>query len=244
MWRARIGILYPGDGLLDDEFWRLAPAGVGVFVTRTMVPRAEVSAKVVEELASDPDIEQSALRYAIDLSSIAFACTSVSFFRGAGGDQEIIERIEKAAGVPATTTSTAAVKALQALGTARVAVATPYVDEINDRLADFLAGHGFLVVAMKGLQLGRDIGLVPAGDVYQFVKGMQRPEADAIFISCTNFATVEILDALEQDLGLPVISANQVTMWEALNLAGVKPFKPGCGSLFNDASKLATDFPL
>jgi len=66
---------------------------------------------------------------------------------------------------------------------------------------------------------------------------MHHPDADAIFISCTNFATVEILDALEQDLGIPVISANQVTMWEALNLARVKPRKPGCGVLFTDRAQ-------
>ena len=166
------------------------------------------------------------------MSSIVFACTSVSFIRGVGGDTEIIERIEKAARVPATTTSTAAVKALHALGATQVAVATPYVEEINVKLQEFLEGHGFQVVAMKGMQLGHGIGLVSPGEVYQFVKGAHHPEADAIFISCTNFATVEILDALEQDLDMPVLSANQVTMWEALNLAQVKPYKPGVGSLF------------
>jgi maleate isomerase len=235
MWRARIGVLYPGDGLLDHEFWRLAPDGVGVHITRTTVPRAEVSAKVAHDLAIDPDIEESALRYTIDLSSIAFACTSVSFVRGVGGDTEIIERIEKATGVPATTTSTAAVNALRALGVARVAVATPYVNEINVKLEEFLQGHGFHVSELKGMQLGSDIGLVPAAEVYRFVKGLRHSDTEAIFISCTNFVTVGILDALEQDLDLPVISANQVTMWEALNLAGVKPCQPGCGSLFSGA---------
>ena len=238
MWRARIGVLYPGDGLLDHEFWELAPPGVGVYITRTAVPRAEVSVTTADDLAADPDIEESALRYTIDLSSIAFACTSVSFIRGIGGDREIIERIEKAAGVPATTTSTAAVKALQALGAKRVAAATPYVDEINVKLEEFLEGHGIEVAAVKGMQLGHDIGLVSAGEVYRFVKSMCPFEADALFISCTNFVTVEILEALEQDLGISVISANQVTMWEALNLAQVTPYKPGCGSLFNDATQL------
>jgi maleate cis-trans isomerase len=205
-----------------------------VYITRTAVPRAEVSAAVAHDLALDPDIEQSALRYTIDLSSIAFACTSISFIRGVGGDIEIIERIEKAVGVPATTTSTAAVKALRALGATKLAVATPYVDDINIRLKEFLEDHGFRVVAIKGMQLGHGIGLVSTGEVYRFVKGMHHPDADAIFISCTNFVTVDILDALEQDLGVPVVSANQVTMWEALNLAQVKPRMPGCGVLFSD----------
>lgn len=233
MWRARIGILYPGDGLLDHEFWDLAPAGVGVHITRTAVPHAEVSAQVATDLAVTSDIEESALRYTIDLSCIAFACTSISFIHGMGGDTQIIERIENAAGVPATTTSTAAVRALRTLGAARVAVATPYVDGINVKLEEFLKGHGLQVVSMQGMKLGHGIGAVPAGEVYQFARGVHHPDADALFISCTNFATIEILDALEQDLGIPVISANQVTMWDALNLAQVKPCKPGMGSLFN-----------
>lgn len=232
MWRARIGLLYPGDGLLDYEFWKLAPDGVGVHITRTAVPRAEISAKLVEDLAVDPDIEQSALRYTIDLSSIAFACTSITFIRGVGGDIDIIDRIEKSTGVPATTTSTAAVKALRALNASRVAVATPYVDEINVKLEEFLEGHGFQVVAMKGMQLGHGIGVLSPGDVYEFAKGAHHPDADVLFISCTNFATIEMLDVLEQDLGVPVLSANQVTMWEALNLAQVEPYKPGVGLLF------------
>ena len=232
MWRARIGVLYPGDGLLDHEFWQLAPEDVGVFITRTAVPRGEVSAEAALDLAVDPDIEESALRYTIDLDSIAFACTSISFIRGVGGDTEIIERIERAAGVPATTTSTAAVKALRAMGATRVAVATPYVDEINIGLREFLAGHGFQVVAVAGMELGHGIGQVPADEVRRFVTRACHPAADAVFISCTNFATVEILDALEQDLGVPVLSANQVTMWDALSLAQVTPCKEGVGSLF------------
>lgn len=233
MWRARIGIICPGDGLLDHEFWRLAPPGVSVYIIRTKVPRAEVTAQLALDLAVDPDIEESSQRCIIDLSSVAFACTSVSFIRGVGGDIDIIRRIEKAFGVPATTTSTAMVKALKYLGISRVAVATPYLDEINLKLTEFLQGHGFEVTAMKGMQLGHGIGLVPSGQVYQFARTAWNPAAEALFISCTNFATVEILDALEQDLGVPVLSANQVTMWEALNLAGVKPVVPGCGSLFS-----------
>ena len=233
MWRAKIGVLYPGNGLLDHEYWAFVPDGVGVFMTRTALHRGEDSVESAIDLAETPDIEQTAMRYTIDLGSIAYACTTFSFIRGVGGDTDIIQRIEKATGTPATTTSTAAVKALRSLNAKRVAVVTPYLDEINDKFREFLEDSGFEVVAMKGMQLDSDeIALVPSKEVAQFVKCVPPNGADAVFVSCTNFATVDILDVLEQDLGVPVLSANQVTMWEALNLAGVKPCKPGVGSLF------------
>lgn len=235
MWRARIGVIYPGNGLLDHEYWAFVPDDIGVFMNRTPVRRGDDTVKGAIELAETPDIEETARQYhRIDLSSIAYACTTFSFVRGLGGDTDIIQRIEKAAGVPATTTSTAAVKALHSINAKRVAVVTPYLDEINDKLKTFLEASGFEVVAMKGMQLDSDdIALVPSKEVAKYVKSVPLDGADAVFVSCTNFATVDILDKLEQDLDLPVLSANQVTMWEALNLAEIEPCKLGVGSLYS-----------
>lgn len=233
MWRARIGVLYPGNGLLDHEYWAFVPDGVGVFMTRTGRHPGDDSVGSAIALAETPDIERTAMRYTIALDSIAYACTTFSFIRGVGGDADIIDRIERATGVPATTSSTAAVKALRFLDANRVAVVTPYLDEINEKLRDFLEESGFEVVGIRGMQLDSDdIALVPSSEVAQFVRSSPLDGADAVFVSCTNFATAEILDALEQDVGLPVLSANQVTMWEALNLAGLRPIKPGVGSLY------------
>ncbi len=237
MWRARIGVIYPGNGLLDHEYWAFVPDDVGVFMNRTPVHRGDDTVKVAIELAETPDIEETARQYdRIGLSSIAYACTTFSFVRGVGGDKDIIQRIEKATGVSATTTSTAAVKALRSINAKRVAVVTPYLDEINDKLKTFLEASGFEVVAMKGMQLDSDdIALVPSKEVAKYVKSVPLDGADAVFVSCTNFSTIDILDVLERDLNRPVLSANQVTMWEALKLAGVEPRKQGVGSLFASA---------
>ena len=232
-WRAKLGVIYPADGALDDEYWKLAPNGVTLHFTRIPVSQEDQTLEVLEAQTRDMAIESAARDLnLIRLEAIGYACTSGSFVHGPGGDQAIIKRLEEASGTRCTTTSTAAVRALHWLQVKKVAVITPYPDEINARLQTFLEAHGFEIVNMKGLGLYREIFNQPAGASYRLAREADRQEADAVFISCTNFRSVEVLDELEQDLGKPVLSANQVTMWDLLRLSGIRPGLEGYGSLF------------
>jgi maleate isomerase len=170
---------------------------------------------------------------------MVFACTSQSFVRGVGGDEDIVRRLEQATGVPATTTSTAMLRALRAVGARRVAVVTPYTDDYNVKLVEFLEGNGHQVVDMRGMQVLEGIGLISPEEVASYIRGTRHDLADAVFVSCTNFATADSLDLLEAELGRPVLSANQVSMWDALRLAGVDPRLEGRGSLFRLAAAVA-----
>lgn len=231
-WRAKLGIIYPADGALDHEYWDLVPSGVSVHITRISVPQEEQTLAVLEAQTESEDIDKAAADLnVIRLDAIAYACTSGSFVHGIGSDLEIIRRMETASGVPCTTTTTAAVRALEALGSKSVSVVTPYPDEINARLKIFLEDSGFEVVALKGLGLYTEIFNQPAGAAYRMAREADSSEADAILISCTNFRSVEVLQDLEQDLGKPVLSANQVTVWDLLRLAGVHPSNPKYGKL-------------
>ena len=232
-WRAKLGIIYPADGALDHEFWELVPSGVSVHITRISVPQEEQTLAVLEAQSQSEDIEKAAADLnVIRLDAIAYACTSGSFVHGSGSDLEIIRRMETASGVPCTTTTTAAVRALKTLGSKKLSIITPYPDEINARLKIFLEDSGFKVVTLKGLGLYREIFNQPAGAAYQLAKASDSSAVDAILISCTNFRSIEVLQALEQDLGKPVLSANQVTVWDLLRLAGVNPVNEKFGKLY------------
>jgi maleate cis-trans isomerase len=87
-------------------------------------------------------------------------------------------------------------------------------------------------LTLKGLGLYREIWNQPAGAAYQLAREADSSDVDAIFISCTNFRSVEVLQTLEQDLGKPVVSANQVTVWDLLHLAGVNPISEKFGKLY------------
>lgn len=126
-WRARIGVIYPADGLIDEEYWRLAPNGVSILITRIGVPDEPVSVAMATKVGETDEIEQAAKCLKIVRPNvIVYACTSGSFVKGTGWDLEIADRIEKASGVKATTTSTAIVEAMRTLKIRKVAVAAPY----------------------------------------------------------------------------------------------------------------------
>src|SRR5690606_20084427 len=130
--------------------------------------------------------------------------------------------------VPAVATAAALVGALRALGVRRISLATPYHDPLTDHERDFFARCRIDTVTARGLGFGatgpddyRNIARLPTAVAYRLAKSVDRPEADAIVISCTDFATLGVIPVLESELGKPVISSNQATFWAALRAAGV-----------------------
>jgi maleate cis-trans isomerase len=88
-----------------------------------------------------------------------------------------------------------------------------------------------LATSSLGFADDHDIGRTSPERVYTQVRELDRPDADAVFISCTNLRTVAILQELEEDLAKPVVSANQASFWEALRLAGIGEPIAGFGRL-------------
>jgi maleate isomerase len=242
-WRARIGVIQPGDAVLDHEFFECVPRNVSVHLTRTEYPLDLPPLERALSLATSSDIEQAAKTFkAIKPAVVAYACTAASICRGIGGDADISSRISDIVGVPATTTGTAVVAGLRALGVARVAVLTPYIEAVTRALVDFLSASGLTVVRHQAVGLRLGFADVPPWDVYRHAREAFVPEAEALFISCTNFRSLEVVAALEGDRGRPALSANQCTMWHALRLAGIHEPVPNLGRLFTVAVRTA-DLP-
>lgn len=202
------------------------PTEVKPILTRMRLENGEVSAAALDRMVSSDRLEEASRELADGGAQvIAFACTTGSLIRGPGFDRELVARMEGASGVKATTTSTALLAALEAVGARTVAVATPYPEELNDLEVQFLEAHGFAVTAIRGMGIDRDpeITKVPYERTRELAREVVREgaEPDAVFISCTGLPTLAILDELEQELGKPVISSNAVTIWHTLALAGV-----------------------
>ena len=236
---GRIGIIYPSDGVLDHEFWQCAPPGVAVHITRSPIPQASdptlTPAQRLCMMADSSDLEAAAETFSlIGAGCVSYACTGASFARGVGSDTDIVRRIAAASGSPASTTTTAVVAALQQLGVRRVAVAAPYVEEVCGQLRSYFEGSGFEIVNLVALGLadGMEISAVSGSDVFELSTHADTPEAEGLFISCTALPTLDVLDDLEQHLGKPVVSANQATMWHALQVAGIPARLEGLGRLY------------
>jgi len=233
----RVGFIELSTSLaMSAEAPEALPHGVRPLLTRLRLPGGEVSAAALDEMVSSDRLEEAGRELADGGARVvSFACTTGSLVRGPGFDQELVARLERASGARASTTSTALVAVLQALGARTVAVATPYVDELNELERRFLEASGFEVTALRGLGIGSDpeIARVPYARTRELALEVlgEGGDPDVVFVSCTNLPTLALLDELEQELGRPVISSNAVTIWHALVLAGVEPAADGVGSL-------------
>ena len=163
-----------------------------------------------------------------------WACTSGSFVFGWDGATAQVDGVRTAAGVPASSTSFAFVNAAKHLGLRRVAVAATYPQDVADRFAEFLATAGIEVVSLscKGIITAAEVGTLGREDVLDFVAANDHGDAEAVLVPDTALHTVAWLPDLEQRLGKPVLTANQVSVWEGLRLVGDTTRRPGLGALF------------
>jgi maleate cis-trans isomerase len=221
-WRLRVGLIVPPNNTIAEiEFAALAPEGVSAHATR-MALHLDMS-HGFEALYAD--LEQPLKHLAeASVDVVAYGCTASSIQVPLG---ELARRMGAVAGVPALSTAEALVEALHALGARRLAVATPYLPAINEHERRFLEAHGFAVLAIEGLGIGetvedfRYLARVPPEAVYRLARRVDRPDADAILISCMDLATLPVLQRLETDCGKPVVTSNLATFWACLRRGGV-----------------------
>jgi len=229
-WRGIIGVMHPAPGLsMETEFHKISPEGVAVVTTR--IPFTKSTPETLINLANYVE-EAADLLAQASPNLIVFFCTAGSFIKGIGYDKEIMNKIESRVGIPALTTSTAVIDSLTALNVKKIAVATPYIEEVNEKERSFLEDSGFRVTKIKGLgRLGK-MGYVEHGEVHHLVKEVYTQEADALFISCTGLCVMGMIDGLEKELQKPVITSNQATFWAALRRLNIKDPVKGYGKLF------------
>ena len=222
-----VGVVAPFDFALDRELWRWVPDEVSLHLTRTPFVPVEVSLDLARMVS-----EHETLREAVQaLSAVspgvtAYACTSGSFVGGIAGERAMCEAMEQSGETPSLTTSGALLAALEELGARRIALVTPYTLSVTSALEDYLAEGGVTVTGRAYLGLTRHIWKVPYRDVVDMARQAVVGSADALFISCTNLPTYDVIPQLEAELRMPVLSANQVTMWAALQAIGVKAVGP------------------
>lgn len=219
-----IGIVAPFDLALDRELWRWTPDGVSLYVTRTPRLDGPVGVGLAEDLADLDAIAAGCGELAVPAPGVtAYLCTSASFIGGLDGETRLRAAMVRGGATRALTTSGALVEALAALGVTTVAVATPYDEQLTARLVAFLAEAGVQTVGSACLGLGAGIWRVGAAAVCEMARAVPRQGAEALVLSCTNLRTYDVIEPLERELGIPVVSANQATMWAALRMLGRLP---------------------
>jgi maleate isomerase len=234
----RIGLLVPSsNSTVEVEFYRALPQDVSLHVAR--LPITQVNPESIAGMVDPLDTESKKLASA-DVDVIVLGAAAPSFLKGIGYDREMSSRIAQATGKPATTASTALLQSLAALGASRVALGTAYTTKVNDIAIAFLRANGIEVVRTEclGYEDNLDIGRLNVQSAYDLGRRIACPEAQAIAFLCTNWQSMAIIDRLERDTGLPVLSSTQFSVWAALKTIGYPGRIEGYGRLLREMPAL------
>ena len=244
-----VGILYPGYSAEDD--YPLAedllahpagsagchPPGLGnprLPLVHTLMREDAHRVDALLDIGGDDVLADGVRALEGPLSAVVWACTSGSFVFGWDGATAQVEALGAVAGVPASSTSFAFVDACARLGVSRVAVGATYPDDVAERFVAFLgvAGIEVLSLSAKGIVTAAEVGTLPPEAVLDFAAAADHPDAQALLLPDTALHTIGLLDALDARVGKPVLTANQVSIWQGLRLAGADAPRPRLGALF------------
>jgi arylmalonate decarboxylase len=181
-----------------------------------------------------PKIVPAAIKLAQQgATGISIMGTSLTFYKGAAFNQELIASVTKATGLPCTSMSNGIVEGLQLAGAKRVAVATAYDDVVNATLQGFLTESGFEVLMIKGLGIQRfqDRAPVTQDELLNFSAGVweSTKKADTLLISCGALKTLGLIVPLEARCKVPVIASTPHALMNAVRLVGLSGRATGYG---------------
>jgi len=230
--RHKLGLIVPSwNTVMEYETQRMAVNGTSVHSMR-ISHTADTQENVIWMGTQVPAAAKLLAHAKVDV--ICYGCTGGGFIKGQGYDQQLSDEIKAATGIPGTTTIVGVTDALRVFGATKVCVASPYEPWLNEKLRVFLGQSGFDVLAIQGLGTQAHSTIKPE-EVEALVMSVDKPEADAIFISCTNFGTLDIIESLEKKLRKPVVTSNSASMWKMMRMVGDKSVVPGGGRLFSEA---------
>jgi maleate isomerase len=237
--RARIGLIIPSSNrLTEPQMHRYAPPGVEVHVTRLRmtgphhVPVSELLPRIVEATGALDDAR---------CDVIVFHCTASSMEAGLAGERLVLEAMESATDAVVATTATGTLAAMRALDLRRIALFSPYIEATHAHEAAFLSEAGVEVIGGRclGLRGGDEYITVPPEEWLRLAQVDTPDAADGVFLSCTNIHSPDVIEALEQALGRPVVTSNQAVLWYSLRGAGLTDEVPALGRLLLKEASLA-----
>jgi arylmalonate decarboxylase len=231
---AKVGLILPSvNTMTEPEFAWIAPPGISFHAARVFM-----NVTTPEALrAMNAEVRRAAeLLTTLSPDVVAYACTAGSFVDGPDATHALLVEIHETVRCPVVATSAALIAALRRLGVMRMALATPYPQEVTDCERQFLVNSGFDVVSCAYLgRSGADVRPTTFDEIAALVRRVDRPDAQAIFVSCTDLRVLELVDALEEALGKPVLTSNQVTLWAILEVLGRRGSVHGHGRLLASA---------
>ncbi|NNK77486.1 MAG: Asp/Glu racemase [Litoreibacter sp.] len=224
-------IVLQSDETIEDDFRRLLPGSVTLHVSR--VPSApEVTRETLAQMEGHIRATADRLPGVTPYAVIGYGCTSGTAVIGQARIDELVKH-----GAPTGAVSepvSALIAACGALGVTRLAFLSPYIAEVSQHLRDVLATNGIATPVFGSFNEAEEAKVSRIGRASLIEAALElaaEPEAEAIFMSCTNLCTLDVIDEIEQRSGKPVLSSNQVLAWHMCRLAGVATARGPFGKL-------------
>lgn len=239
--QARLGLIIPSSNrLTESHMRRFAPVGLEVHVTRLRmtgphhVPLDALVARAVDaaHLLADAGCD-----------AIVFHCTASSMEAGRDGEARLLHALRSATDCTVSSTASAVVAALRAVQAQKIVLLSPYVAATHEHEIGFLAECGIATVGGRalGLRGGADyMQVTPREWLRHAVEACAgAPKFDAVFLSCTNIHSLEVIEPLEACIERPVLASNQAVLWHALRTTGLPDVVPGFGRLCGTQGRLS-----
>ena len=214
----RLGLLLPASNTtMEKELMAYLPNGIGLHTARMRIGPVTKD-ELIKMSKEAPKIAEAVNDCEPDV--ILYGCTSGSFILGKGFDVKLEKEITAITGVPTITTSHAVLNTAKRLGLKKVAIGTPYAEEVNKPMHGFFTDNGLEIVKMRGLGYldNLEIGRLSPWEAVELVKSIDSDEAEGIFLSCTNMQTMEALVGMWEMFNKPIISSNFASMIEAVRM--------------------------
>jgi len=230
---GRIGVLTPDfDPVPESEMWAMAPPGVSIHASRVPWNR------ITRSFAEPPHVDTATeLLAGLTPHVIVYAFTGSSYVLSAEADDSLRARLEnRARGIPVVLTAPAASEALRVLGVHRLALIHPpwFSEEVNADGRDYFGSRGMEVVYCARMTPARPFTEVPPAEVYAWTKANVPQDAEGVFIGGNGLRAIGVIQALEDSLGRPVLTANQVAFWQALRVVGMTSEVSQYGRIFTE----------
>jgi maleate isomerase len=232
--RCRIGLIVLATDHTIEAEWRqvIRLPGAAVYESR-ILNAPEINPTTLAAMEKDLGKAASLILPGTKLDVIGYGCTSASVVLG---EETVTKRIQEARpGVAVTNPITAAIAGMKKLGAKRIALLTPYIEEVNQRFRGYIEARGLDVTVMGSFNHENDneVARIDTASIRDAMIELGRePAVDGIFVSCTSLRVADIAEEVERATGKPVTSSNLALAWHCLRLAGVNDAIPGFGRLF------------
>lgn len=243
--RTRIGVMVPSTNTTcEADFQLTAPADVTIHGHRMWMTNDGEGDDAMAAMNSEIESSAKYLSTA-NVDVIAYGCTTGSFYKGPGWDDEMVRLIEDASGKPAVATSPSVIDALRYFGAKKLSIASPYPKWNNEKLRVYMEQSGFEVLNIEAEPVASEAGNQGINDqdpavIVDFASKICHPDADVLFCSCTAWRSVEAVQELERITGKPVVTSNQATIWSVYRQIS-KPMQiQGFGRLLNEPPSAIT----